>query len=112
MADTSDFNATHPVPPQPPGTPERQRLNIARLEVATEPCRYGRCPPEHNHPDPYDPSASGYWPEPEEFATGWTTQHIPKSKDGHLVPKYCILCWSLEDNLLAHICCVVETLSA
>lgn len=85
---------------------------MARLEVSTEPCRYGRCPPEHNHPDPFDPNAPGYWPEPEEFAQGWTTQNIPRHRDSHRVPKYCVLCWSLENNLAAHICVVVEALTA
>ena len=114
MADLSDYFGTHPVPSPPVRSsvhPDKVQRNRANLDIPMEPCRYGRCPPGHNHPDVLDPHADGYRREGDEFPIGWTSQNIPRSTTSHLVLKRCILCWSLEANLEAHICSVVVALT-
>lgn len=76
-----------------------------------EPCVYGRCPPEHNHPELFGPEAVGYRHEPEDLIPGWTVQQIGRDRAAANCPKYCILCWEAEVDLREHACIVLAILT-
>jgi hypothetical protein len=79
--------------------------------LTSAPCQFGKCPPEHNHThNPFDASNPGYFAYPEDLVPGWTAQQIGRVT-GADVPKYCILCWELEQDLTEHACEVLALLA-
>jgi len=58
---------------------------------------------EHEHVGPV------FTPQPDldEIGVGWTTQHVPRDRTRHIVPKKCIFCWG---DLADHSCKVLEVI--
>ena len=80
--------------------------------LQAEPCKFGRCPPEHNHThNPFDASNPGYYAEPEDLIPGWTVQQIGRDRLVKECPKRCIMCWEAEADLREHDCAVLARLA-
>lgn len=106
MSDLDDFFALHPTPNPPPketdhNAPSVRTSGSMRL-VDNTVCRVGCTEHNHNQPE-FRPQ-----PDLDEVGVGWTVQHVPRDPHRSVVPFRCVVCWAETDDLLAHVCPVME----